>query len=124
MALASVLQALSIPASQYTLLHFTQRDQNHNHKRERAILDSQKRRRRQMDARKDTAESSRRRRGNDSAYLTDQFGIEAKDNEICAECQQKDCPIDPKRKIDGWWAMISVKGGSMADVSECLMSRI
>ena len=49
-----------------------------------------------------------------SAYLTDQFGIEAKDNEICAESKQEDCPIDPKRMMVGW-AVISVKGGSMAD---------
>ena len=61
-ALSPLLSALSIPSSYTTLLHLSRRDRARNVNRARAILETQKRRRRQLAARQITAESFRKRR--------------------------------------------------------------
>ena len=79
MVLASVLNAMSISPSYSTLLHLSRRDHARNHKRDRAILESQKRRRRQLQTRSIAAESSRKRptkTGSASTYKTGKFGTE------------------------------------------------
>ena len=66
MALASVLEAFSIIRSYSTLLHHSRRDHARNHKTYLAVLESQKRRRRQLTSRAITVESSRKRRAKKS----------------------------------------------------------
>ena len=120
-ALASVLDAMSIVPSYSTLLHLTRRDQARNLNRERAILETQKRRRRQLTARAITAASSRKRRaktghgsshktGPCSSYKSGRFGTEfdPDDNSgnesdtTCEMCKKRVCPIGRKRRVDEW----------------------
>ena len=113
MALASVLEALSIPPSYSTLLHLSRRDRARNQNRDRAILETHKRRRRQLNVRSITAETSRKRRskpGKDSSYKSGRFGTEIMDPEdsgedsdtTCAKCHSRICPIGRRRKTDDW----------------------
>ena len=113
MALASVLHAMSITPSYNTLLHFARRDRDRNLKRERAIIETQKRRRRQLTSRAITAESSRKRRAKagPSLYSSGKYGTEvthAEDNSgdesdtTCEICKKRACPLGRKRRVDGW----------------------
>ena len=114
MAIASVLDALSISPSYSTLLHLSRRDHDRNEKKERAIKESQKRRRRQLATRSITAESSRKRRsktGSGSSYKSGKFGTELINPEedsgedsdtTCEICQSRVCPIGRRRKSDEW----------------------
>ena len=121
MALASVLDAMSIVPSYSTLLHLTRRDQARNLNRERAILETQKRRRRQLTARSITAASSCKRQaksgpgsshksGPVSSYKSGRFGTELdpEDNSgnesdtTCEMCKKRVSPIGRKRRIDEW----------------------
>ena len=90
MALASVLHTLSIQPSYRTLLHLSRRDRARNQKRDRAILETQKRRRRQLRVRSLAAESSPKRRDKRSKYSSGKFGTESTSDrnleEICAKC--------------------------------------
>ena len=111
MALASVLEALSIPSSYLTLLHHSRRDCARNQYRDRGVLETQKRRRRQLNARAITAETSRKHRskpGKDSSYKSGRFGTEIMDPQdsgeesdtTCAMCNSRICPIGRRRKTD------------------------
>ena len=114
MVLASVLNAMSISPSYSTLLHLCRRDHARNNKRDRAILESQKRRRRQLQTRSIAAESSRKRRtktGSASTYKTGKFGTEILNHEAdsgeesdttCEICTNRVCPIGRTRKTDDW----------------------
>ena len=129
MALASVLDAMSIVPSYNTLLHLTRRDHARNMNRERAIFETQKRRRRQLTARAITAASSRKRRaktgpgsslksgpssshksGPVSSYKSGRFGTELdpEDNSgnesdtTCEICTKRVCPLGRKRRVDEW----------------------
>ena len=114
MAIASVLDALYISPSYSTLLHLSRRDHNRNQKRERAILETQKRRRRQLTTRSRTAESSRKRRAKTScasSYRSGKFGTETLIPDIdsgedsdttCVICNSRVCPIGRRRKSDEW----------------------
>ena len=113
LALASVLDAMSIVPSYNTLLHLTRRDQTRNSNRDRAILETQKRRRRQLTARAITAASSRKRRAKTtpaSSYKTGKFGTEMEPEEdsgddsdtTCHTCKKRVCPIGRNRRIDEW----------------------
>ena len=113
MAIASVLDALSISPSYSTLLHLSRRDHARNQKRERAILESQKRRRRQLTTRTITAESSRKRRAKacSSSYQSGKFGTETtnpvddsgeESDTACEMCKNRVCPIGRRRKVDDW----------------------
>ena len=116
MALASVLHAMSITPSYNTLLHFARRDRDRNLKRERAVLETQKRRRRQLTARTITAESSRKRRAKagPSTYSSGKYGTEvmavmhAEENSgdesdtTCEICNNRVCPLGRKRRVDEW----------------------
>ena len=114
MVLASVLNSLSISPSYSTLLHLSRRDHARNQKRERAILESQKRRRRQLTTRSIAAESSRKRRsktGSTSIYKTGKFGTEIFSPEddsgehsdtTCEICKNRVCLIGRSRKTDDW----------------------
>ena len=96
MALASLLEALSISCSYSTLLHLSRRDRARNQNRERAILETQKRRRRQLTARAITAESSRKRSskpGEDTSYKSGKFGTEIMDPEDSGEESDTTCAI-------------------------------
>ena len=112
-ALAAVLSSLFIPPSHSTLLHLTRRDRARNLNRERAILETQKRRRRQLSARTLTAESSRKRREKQSkasTYKSGLFGAELEEPDASGEesdttcdiCELRVCPIGRKRKTDDW----------------------
>ena len=112
MAIASVLEALSISPSYTTLLHLSRRDRARNQKKDRAILESQKRRRRQLTARVVTAESSRKRRAKKSSvYKSGKFGTETsmptddsgeESDSTCEICKHRVCPIGRRRKTDDW----------------------
>ena len=112
-ALAAVLSSLFIPPSHSTLLHLTRRDRARNLNRERAILETQKRRRRQLSARTLTAESSRKRKEKQSkasTYKSGLFGAELEEPDASGEesdttcdiCDLRVCPIGRKRKTDDW----------------------
>ena len=129
LALASLLDAMSIVPSYNTLMHLSRRDQARNRDRERAILETQKRRRRQLTARAITAASSRKRRaktgpgssyksgpgssyksGAGSSYKSGRFGTEMDPAETsgnesdttCQTCNKRVCPIGRKRRVDEW----------------------
>ena len=110
-ALASVLDAMSIVPSYNTLLHLTRRDHARNLNREGAIRETQKRRRRQLTARDITGASSHKRRaktGPASTYTSGKFGTEMdpEDNSgnesdtTCEICKKRVCPIGRKRRVD------------------------
>ena len=114
MAFATVLDALSISPSYSTLLHLSRRDHARNQKRERAILETQKRRRLQLTTRTRTAESSRIRRAkrsSASSYQSGKFGTEGlrsnndsgdESDAACEICNCRVCPIGRRRKCDEW----------------------
>ena len=112
MAIASVLDALSISPSYSTLLHLSRRDHARNQKRERALLESQKRRRRQLTAHAITTESSRKRSATaGSSYKSGKFGTEILNPEddsgeesdnTCEICKNCVCPIGRRVKSDDW----------------------
>ena len=116
LALASVLDAMSIVPSYNTLLHLSRRDHRRNINRERAILETQKRRRRQLTARAITAASSRKRRAKtasasaSASYKSGKFGTEIEPEEssgnesdtTCQVCRKRVCPIGRKRRVDEW----------------------
>ena len=122
MALASVLNAMSITPSYNTLRHFAKRDRDRNLKRERAVLETQKRRRHLLTARAITAESSRKRRakaGPSSSSSSGKYGTEVTHAEessgdesdtTCEICKKRTCPLGRKRRIDEWVA---------CDICEC-----
>ena len=114
MCLAAILSAKSIPLSSSTLLHLTRRDCARNLNREKAILETCKRRGRQLASRTITAESSRRRKektGKVSTYKSGMFGTEI-DSEasgdeshmIWRNFHLRVCPIGRRRKTDDWVA--------------------
>ena len=84
--------------------------------RERAILETQRRRRRQQKVRTQAAEASRQRREkNASKYVTGAFGTEIlptqsepnrdsgeESDTMCATCDLRICPIGRKKKVDEW----------------------
>ena len=107
------LRKKSIVPSYNTLLHLTRRDQTRNSNRERAILETQKRCRRQLTARAITAASSRKRRAKTtsaSSYKSGKFGTEMEPEESSGNesdatyqmCKNRVCPIGRKRRIDEW----------------------
>ena len=115
LSLASVLEAMSIVPSYNTLIHLTRRDQARNTNRKRAILETQKRRRRQLTVRAVTAASSRKRRAktassSSSSYRSGKFGTEMEPGEdsgdesdtTCHTCKKRVCPIGRKRRVDEW----------------------
>ena len=113
LALASVLDAMSIVPSYNTLLHLSRRDHRRNINRVRAILETQKRRRRQLTVRAITAASSRKRRAKTvsaSSYKSGKFGTEIEPEEsggnesdtTCQVWRNHVCPIGRKRRVDEW----------------------
>ena len=111
LSLAAVLNEYGITLSYSSLIHLAERDRCRNFKKERAILETIKRRRRYLKVRTSAAEGSRRRREKAaSKYATGRFGAEItesdvfsdEDNGVCAVCEQRHCPIGRRRKVDDW----------------------
>ena len=113
LALASVLDAMPIVPSYNTLLHLSRRDHRRNTNRERAIVETQKRRRLQLTARAITSVSSRKRRAKTasaSTHKSGKFGTEIEPEEssgnesdtTCQVCDKRVCPIGRKRRVDEW----------------------
>ena len=130
MVLASVLNAMSISPSYSTLLHFCRRDHARNHKRDRPILESPKRRRRQLQTRSIAAESSGKRRtktGSASTYRTGKFGTEIWNPRLTVEKNLTllvrfalivFVPLDVPARLTIGWGAISVSAGSTVNVLE------
>ena len=112
--LASVLNAMSISPSYSTLLHLSRRDHERNNKRERAIMETHKRRRRQLATRSTAAEAPRERLAkicSAATYRTGRFGTESmipvddsgdESDSTCEKCHNRVCPIGRIRKKDDW----------------------
>ena len=119
LSFAAILDEFGIDTSATTMRHLVSMDRTRNLKRERAILETQKRRRRKLKTRKLVAEMSRQRREKTaSKYHPGMFGTERQSPQatssgqhtdsgdesdtICAKCEQRNCPIGRKRKVDDW----------------------
>ena len=117
LSFAAVFREYGIVPSFTTLRHLGERDKTRNIKRERAIRQTQRRRRRQLDVRSRVAESSRQRREKAaSKYSGGKFGTErftfpleasAEDSgeesdTTCAKCSLRKCPIGYQRRTDEW----------------------
>ena len=124
LSFVAILREYGIGTSATTMRHLVSMDRTRNLKRERAILESQKRRRRKLKARQLAAEMSRQR-GEKAAskYHPGMFGSERHSTQatssehhtdsgdesdtICAKrtCpigRKRTCPIGRKRKADDW----------------------
>ena len=116
---AAVLNEYGIRASASTLYHLARRDKTRIYMRERAITQTQRRRRRQLKVRSHTAETSRQRREKSaSKYSSGKFGTElapiatssvSKDPDsgdesdtTCSKCEQRNCPIGRRKKVQDW----------------------
>ena len=109
LAFAALLKKLGMDASHRTLEFLARRDNIRNLKRGRRILETQKRRRRQMASQVIAAESSRKRRDKGAVYQSESFGSELPQSDEdsdteCAACNQRNCPLPPKRKQENWLA--------------------
>ena len=116
LSIAAVLREYGIAPSYTTLKHLAERDQIRNDKKDRAIKETVKRRRRQLKVRTTAAESSRMRREKSaSKYHSGQYGTEGvlpssslpeEDEEDattnCAVCDRRHCPKARGRKTDEW----------------------
>ena len=119
LSFAAILREYGICASATTMRLLASLDKTRNLKRERAILETQKRRRRKLKSRELAAEmSSQRRETAASKYHSGKFGSERhsmqatssqphadtgdESDTICSKCEQRTCPIRLKRKIDEW----------------------
>ena len=117
LSLAAVLKEYGVVASATTLQHLARMDKTRSLKRERAILETQKRRRRQLKLRIETAEHFLRRREKAaSKYCSGKFGTERKSKPtsstaedsgdesgtICAKCDKGVCQIGRQRKVNDW----------------------
>ena len=92
-----------------TLEFLSQRDRLRNLKRKRRILETHKRRRRQMATQITSAESSRKRRDKGAVYQSERFGSELPNSDEdsdteCGACHERDCPLPPSRKKEEWLA--------------------
>ena len=109
LAYAALLKELGMDVSHNTLEFLARRDRGRNLRRKRRILETHKRRRRQMASQITTAEASRKRRNKGAVYQPEHFGSELppsdEDSETeCAACYQRNCPLPPKRKKENWLA--------------------
>ena len=116
---AAVLNEYGIRASASTLYHLARRDKTRIYMRERAIIQTQRRRRRQLKVRSYTAETSRQRREKSaSKYSSGKFGTELvpsatssvskepnsgdESDTTCSKCEQRNCPIGRRKKVLDW----------------------
>ena len=111
LSFAAVLNEYGISPSYSSLFHFAEMDRYRNSAKERAILATIKRRRRYLTVRASAAETSRKLREKAaSKYSSGKFGAEVReedssdedDDEVCAICEMKGCPIGRRRKVDEW----------------------
>ena len=109
LAYAAILKELGMDVSHNTLVFLSRRDKLRNMKRKRRIVETLKRRRRQMESQITSAESSRKRRNKRAVYESEKFGSELpnsdEDSESeCTACHQRNCPLPPRRKKEEWVA--------------------
>ena len=109
LAYAALLRELGMDVSNNTLQFLSRRDKLRNIKRKRRILETHKRRRRQMATQITSAESSRKRRDKGAVYQSECFGSEVRNSDDesdieCAGCHERNCPLPPRRKKEQWLA--------------------
>ena len=109
LAYATLLKELGINVSHKTLEFLARRDNLRNLRRKRRILETHKRRRRQMASQITAAEAPRRRQDKGAVYQSQRFGSEVpmsdEDSDTeCAACNQRNCSLPPKRKQENWLA--------------------
>ena len=116
LSFAAILREYGVSVFASTVHHLASRDKTRILKREKAILETQRRRRHQQKVRSKAAEASRQRREKKaSKYIPGAFGTEilptqsAPDPESgeesdspCATCDSRICPIGRRRKVDEW----------------------
>ena len=117
---AAILNEYGIPSSASTLYHLDRRDKTRIYMRERAIIQTQRRRRHQLKVRSHTAETSRQRREKSaSKYSSGKFGTELvpiatssvskepnsgdESDTTCSKCEQRNCPIGRRKKVQDDW---------------------
>ena len=106
LAYSKVMQELGIIPSHHTLQYLSRRDRTRNLMKSRRVKETQKRRRRQMSAQTQVAESSRRRRDK-RVYASEQYGSELmqssdESDTVCDSCRARHCPLVTKSKKDNW----------------------
>ena len=114
LSFAAILREYGVPVSASTVHHLASRDKTRIRKREKAILETLRRRRRQQKVRSQASEASRQRREKKaSKYIPGAFGPEIlptqsvpgpdsgeeSDTECVTSCI---CPIGRRRKVDEW----------------------
>ena len=109
LAYAALLKELGMDVSYNTLKFLSQRDRLRNLKRKRRILETHKRRRRQMATQITSAESSRKGRDKGAVYQSERFGSELPNSDEdsdteCGACHERDCLLPPRRKKEEWLA--------------------
>ena len=106
---AALLKELGMDVSHNTLQFLARRDNLRNLRRQRRILETHKRRRRQMATQMTAADASRKRRDKGAVYHSERFGSQViqsdeDSNTECAACDQRNCPLPPLRKKEYWVA--------------------
>ena len=120
MCLAAILADMGVQCSRITLVHFTSVDKERNQCKAKAVMDTQKRRRRLPKSQFVSAGSCIRKRekGASITYKSGCFGTKlppialqeissqqvANDEDsdtVCEECKVRNCPVGRKRKMTG-----------------------
>ena len=116
---AAVLNEYGIRASASKLYHLARKGQNANLHAGACIIQTQRRRRRQLKVRSHTAETSRQRREKSaSKYSSGRFGNELvpiatssvfkdpdsgdESDTTCSKGEQRNCPIGRRKKVQDW----------------------
>ena len=101
-----LMKELGLTASHQTIQYFCRRDRRRNQARVRRVMETHKRRRRQIVTQTRIAESSRKRQDK-AVYSSGKFGSEVQSSgeesdTLCCGCNLRDCPIRTTRVYDRW----------------------